>query len=124
MMAIFYLSRVDLSTLRAHVHNIAKTCESLRATLVTTSHSLKKEEIEDFLKEHNIKQRFPIITLNSFSNYFLVSRFRLFNWLEVILANFSLIRFLFNQRKKIDVIYLRDQHLFLVVIFGKYFLKK
>jgi len=124
MISIFYLSRVDLSTKRTHVHNIAKTCESLRATLVTTSNSLKREEIEDFLKEHNIKQRFPIIALNSFSNYFLVSRFRLFNWLEVILANFSLIRFLFAQRKKIDVIYLRDQHLFLAVIFGKYFLKK
>ncbi|MDP3990741.1 MAG: glycosyltransferase [Candidatus Nealsonbacteria bacterium] len=130
MTSIFYLSRVDLSVKRAHVHNIAKTCESLakikdvQMTLVSTSFRLKKTEKEDFLKEHQIIQEFPIIVLNSFSNYLQWSRFRAINWLEVILANFTLVRFLFTWRKKIDIIYFRDQHLFLAVLFGKYFLRK
>ena len=102
MTSIFYLSRVNLLTKRAHVHNIAKTCESLtkikdiEMTLVSASNQLEQEEIEDFFKEHNIKQRFPIIFLNAFSNYLSKSRFRAINWIEIILTNFTLIRFLFS----------------------------
>jgi len=130
MTSIFYLSRVNLSTKRAHVHNIAKTCESLakfkdiEITLVSTSGRFKKGEVEDFFKEHQIIQKFSIISLSSWGNLFGRIRFRPFNWLEVILVNFTLIRFLLFCRKKIDIIYLRDQHLFLAIIFVKYFLHK
>lgn len=130
MASIFYLSRVNLLSSRTHVHNISKTCESLtkikniEMTLVSSSFSLNKEEIQGFLKEHSIKQEFPIVILDSLSNYFKDSRFRLFNWLGVILDNFILIKFLFCRRKQIDIIYFRDQHIFLAIIFGKYFLGK
>lgn len=93
-------------------------------TLVSTSTGLSREETRYFLKEYNIKQEFPIILLNSWSNYLPQTRFRLINWLEVILANFSLIRFLLPQRKKIDIIYFRDQHIFLAIIFARYILRK
>ncbi len=130
MISIFYLSRVNLLSSRTHVHNISKTCESLtkikniELTLVSSSFSLNKEEIQGFLKEHSIKQEFPIVILDSLSNYFKDSRFRPFNWLGVILDNFTLIKFLFLRRKQIDIIYFRDQHIFLAIIFGKYFLGK
>ena len=130
MTSIFYLTRVNLLTRRAHLHNIIKTCESLtkteevEMTLVSTFPHLRETEREDLLKEHQITRAFPIITLNSFSNYFQWSRFRVANWLEVVLENLSLIRFLFLARKKIDIIYFRDYHIFLAIIFGKYFLGK
>ena len=84
--------------------------------------SFKKEKAKsNFLKEHNIKHEFPIITLDSLGIYFKKGRIKIINWLEVILANFSLIKFLFKKRREIDIIYFRDQHLFLAVLFGKHF---
>ena len=127
MISIFYISRLNFSTKKAHLHNIVKTCESLagtegfRAVLVSTARGLQPEETEDFLKEHNIKREFPIVALNSLANRFQASPLKPFNWLEVILANFSLMRFLFAKRKELNIVYLRDQHLFLAMVFGAEF---
>jgi len=131
MISIFYLSRAKLLSQRAHLHNIVKTCETLQETgeiditLVDCDRSLKnRESIVDFLKFHNIKREFKIISLNSLANTFKFRNIRVFAWLEVIFTNFTLIRFLFKKRKEFKVIYYRDHLLFLVVFFAKYFLNK
>ena len=116
---------------RAHVYNIVKTCEVLagmseaKMILVSCDNSLKNDEEKNiFFKKHNIKNEFEIISLNSWSNYFRNSSLRIINWLKIIFVNFSLIKFLFQKRKEIEVIYFRDHLLFLSIIFGKYFLSK
>lgn len=131
MISIFYLTRAKFLSKRAHVHNIVKTCEFLENTseakvvLVDCDKALKSpKSIADFFKFHNVKREFRIISLNSLANRFKFRGPRFFSWLEVIFTNLTLIRFLFGQRKKIDIIYFRDHLLFPTVFFAKYFLGK
>ena len=122
---------MDFNSKRAHVYNVAKTCEALanvpevKITLVSCYKSLKNDkEKKLFFEKHGIKKQFEIICLDSWSNYFRNSLFKIINWLKIIFVNFSLIRLLFQKRKEIQVIYFRDHLLFLSIIFGKYFLNK
>ena len=131
MISIFYISRINLLSKKAHVHNIIKTCESLvrirdiKIALINCYGSFEENKVKnDLLKEHNIRYKFPIISLNSLGIYFKRGQVKIINWIEVILANFSLIKFLLKKKKEIDVIYFRDSLLFLVIIFAKYFLRK
>lgn len=131
MISIFYITQMDFNSKRAHVYNVAKTCEALanvsevKITLVSCYNSLKNNEEKNiFFERHGIKKQFKIICLNSWSNYFRNSSLKIINWSKVILVNFSLIKFLFQKRKEIEVIYFRDHLLFLSIIFGKYFLRK
>ena len=123
-MRIFYLSRVNLLTKKAHLRNIIKTCEFLPAVLVTSFGNLSQSEREDLFRQHRVSRAFPIITLGGYVQRLQWSCFRPLNWLGVLLENFSLIKFLFSRRKKIDVIYFRDCYLIPAVIFGKYVLRK
>lgn len=131
MISIFYISRADFFSKRTNVHNSVKTCEALagmdnvRVTLISSFRGSEKGKIGSVLRSnHGVKRDFSVIALNSFSGFFWGNRFRVLSWLEVFLANFSLIKFLLKKRGEVDIIYLRDQHLFLAIIFTKYILRK
>lgn len=129
-MRIFYITRINFFANKAHVFNIVKTCEALSAigvdvTLVSSDNSLRiNAAVEKFFKKNNSKQYFEIASLNSLSNHFKHGTWRIINWLETLLVNLSLLKFVFLRRRKIDVIYFRDGSLFIPVLFGKYILHK
>lgn len=131
MISIFYLTRAKLLSKRAHMHNIVKTCEYLEntgkieITLVDCDEALKNSgSIADFLKFHNVKKRFKIISLDSLANKFKFRGIKVFAWLEVIFTNFTLIGFLFKKRNEFEIVYFREHLLFPVTFFTKYFLRK
>ena len=131
MTSVFYITRINFFSDKAHVYNIAKTCESLRdvsgakITLVSTDGSLATQKSKEiFFEKHGIKNKFEIISLKSLSNYFKKSKHRPINWLETIFANLSLAWFVFWRRKEFDVLYFRDPFVFLPVWTAKFVLKK
>lgn len=126
MLTLFYLTRINFRSNKAHVFNIAKTCEALSdmgnasITLVSSDNSLRSLKArENFFCKCGVKNKFIIISLNSISNYFFGSRWRFLNWLEIFFSNISLVKFLFFNRKFIDVIYFRDGSIILPVLFTK-----
>lgn len=126
MLSVFYITRVNFQSNKAHVFNIAKTCEALNSTgklkmmLVSSDNSLRSlEAYENFFRRCGVKNKFTIVSLNSISNYFFGSRWRFFNWLEIVFSNISLMRHLLSNRKTIDVIYFRDGAIILPVLFAK-----
>ena len=128
---IYYLTQMNFMSGRAHVYNITKTCEALnalpncRVTLVSTDNSLRTDKARDeFFNKHQVKEEFKIVSLNSLSCFLKNSKFRLVNWLMVVFVNFSLIKFVFKERKQIDVIYFRDHLLLFPILINKYIFKK
>lgn len=131
MTSIFYITRLSFMTTRAHVYNIAKTAEAIndsdkiKLTLVSTDNALIEQSNKvKFFAVNNIKNKFDIISLNSFSNYLWSSKNLFLKRLSFIFANFSLIKLVFKKRKVIDVIYFRDYFILPAALFSKYFLRK
>ena len=131
MISIFYLTRARLLSQRAHLHNIVKTCEVLenanetKVMLIGCDEALKdSKSIVNFLKFHNVKRGFKIISLNSLTNKFKFKGNKISRWIEVFFTNLTLIRFLIKRRKEFKVIYFREHLLFPVAFFTKYFLRK
>lgn len=131
MVKVVYLTRLNFFSGKAHVHTITKTCEALSQvpgigiTLVSTDDSIKSpEEKEKFFALHDVSNRFPVVSLNSLSNSFKNSpNFFLYN-IGTLLANFSLVKYVWNNRKNFDCLYFRDHLILPVVLFAKYILGK
>lgn len=129
MKHIFYISQFNLTSHRAHTHNVLKTCEALNResgggiTFITTNNLLGREDVDKIFEMHNIGKPFKVIILNSLSNFFR-NRTKIWLYLGVFLANISLIKFLYQNRNNFEVLYWRDHLLFLAAIFGKYLLGK
>ena len=116
---------------KAHVYNTARTCEAIQATgkakitLISSDDSLLNDEQKDaYFKKNSVSTRFEVVSLNSISRFFARKRFRLFNYLEVILANITLARFLLKHKKDIDVIYFRDPLTALPILINAWFIHK
>jgi len=131
MVRIFYISRINFLSTRAHAYTITKTCEAIdmvkdvKLTLVSTDGVLKNKINRDkFFKKNIVEKKFDVISLNSFSNYFWSSKRIFLKRISVFFANISLMRLLFRKRKEIDVIYFRDYFILPAALFGKYILKK
>lgn len=131
MIKIFYLTRARFLSQRAHLHNIVKTCEALenanetKVTLVGCDEALKdSKSIVDFLRFHNVKREFKIVSLDSFVNKFKFKGNKILRWIEVFFTNLTLIRFLVKKRKEFEIVYFREHLLFPVAFFTKYFLRK
>lgn len=131
MISITYVSRMRFLSDKAHVYNTAKTCEAMmatgkaRVTLVSTDDSLAGDrEREAYFQKHGIGKRFTVESLFSAANRFRDSRFRLVNWLEVILANVTLILYLHRTRALTDVVYFRDPFAFFAIVYARIFLRK
>ena len=120
MLKITYLSRINFFSGKAHVYTITKTCsalsrvEGLSVVLVSTDDSLMGEEKKDEF----------IVSLNSFSNKFKTSpNFFVYN-LGTFFANISLLKYVWKNRKNMDIVYFRDRLILPVVLFAKYILGK
>jgi len=128
MIRVLTISRINLSSGRTHVYNLTKTTsalnsrEELEVDLVSTD---KPTNTSTFLKKFNIgkDKRFNLILLNSFSKK-LENKNRILGWMAIFFANFSIIKFTFLNNTKYDVIYLRDETLFMSVMFLKIILRK
>jgi glycosyltransferase involved in cell wall biosynthesis len=126
MIRILTISRINLSSGRTHVYNLTKTtealnnCENVDVDLVSTD---KNHDLDVFFNKFNVQNKFDLFLLNSFSNK-LINKNRFLGWIAIFVANFSIIKFILKNRKKYNLIYLRDETLFLSVIFCKIFLRK
>lgn len=115
---------------KSHVYTTAKTCEAMNSvdntevTLVSTDNSLVNNSAKiKFFKETGI-QPFKVVSINSWSNLFKNSSYRLINWLETIMADLSMTYFVFVQRKNFNVLYFRDPTLFISIFMSKWLLRK
>jgi len=131
MTSIFYISRLNFMSTRAHVYTITKTCESInniegiKLTLVSTNNALINDiNMDKFFEKNNIKNRFDVISLNSISNQLWDSGKMVLKRISIIFSNLSLIVLLIKKRKQIDVIYFRDYFIMPAAFFGKYILGK
>ncbi|MDQ5968935.1 MAG: hypothetical protein QG579_92 [Patescibacteria group bacterium] len=131
MVSVVYLTRINFFSDKAHVHTIAKTCEALSGisditlTFVSTDNSLAHtKEKNSFFTLHEVSKSFNIVSLNSFSNLYKNSTsFFIYN-LGTLFANFSLIKYVWENRKHIEVVYFRDHLILPVIFFAKYILHK
>lgn len=127
MIRVASISRINLSSGRTNVYNFVKTCEALNArkdfhvTLVTTDQDRDREA---FARAVGIHQPFEIVCLgvtNTLSKY---SGSRVHELFMLLTSNLHLALFLFKCSKEFDIIYFRDESLFLVAWFGKLILQK
>src|SRR3989338_9324380 len=130
MPRIYYLTKINFNSNKANVYNTVKTCEVLSlnnnamVVLISTDNSLVNEEAKDFFfKKNSIKNKFDIVSMGSFANYFKNSNIRPINWIETILANLSLAWFVISSRKKFDIFYFRDPFIFLPVLIVRFVFK-
>ncbi len=131
MVKIAYITRINFFSDKAHVHTITKTCEALsnisgiNITLVSTDSSATGlKDKNNFFGLHTVTSKFPIVSLNSLSNKYKDSpNFFLYN-IGTLLANLSLIRYVWNNRKNFDCLYFRDHLILPVILFSKYILGK
>lgn len=127
MKTILHISRMNFLSNKAHVYTTAKTCEALamqegvKVVLLSSDDSLASDEAKrEFYEKHDIVRKFEIVSLASVANRLKGSRFRLFNWLETIAVNLSILKYVLLNGKKFDVLYYRDCSLFLPVLVAKY----
>ncbi len=128
---MYYLTRMNFFSNRAHAHTISKTAEALGKIpgldfcLVSTDSSLKRpgDRIK-YEKAHNITTPFNIRTLRSWSRIFSNSQSRLAFYVALVLDNKAIISFLWRNRKNIDVVYMRDHLLFPSAFFAYHILHK
>lgn len=124
MTRIAYISRINLLSGRTNVYNSAKTCEALNsqadfsAKLITTD---QKRDIKTFSEKMAITKPFEIVCLEVTDTR---SKFTGKKWFEAInflAANIRAFIYIIQERKNIDVIYYRDESLFLAAFFVKVF---
>jgi len=127
MTRIAYISRINLSSTRTNVYNLAKTCEVLNArkdldvTLITTD---KKEDTHSFFQKMGITHPFEIRCLGITST---TSRYTGRRWYEIlmfVIANIRLAMFFTAHSRECDVVYSRDEFLFPTAFFVKKILRK
>src|SRR3989338_2717154 len=130
MPRIYYLTKINFNSNKANVYNTVKTCEALSlnnnamVVLISTDNSLVNEEAKNFFfKKNSVKNKFDIVSMGSFANYFKNSNIRPINWIETILANLSLAWFVISSRKKFDIFYFRDPFIFLPVLIVRFVFK-
>lgn len=131
MVKVAYITRINFFSNKAHVHTITKTCEALSKTgeinvnLISTDNSLFSDEKKnEFFVLHNVSNKFPVVSLRSFSNSFKnSSNFFIYN-IGTIFANISLLKYLWRQRRNTDTVYFRDHLILPVILFAKYILGK
>lgn len=127
MTRVVYFSRINLLSGRTNVYNLAKTCEALnnrpdfQVELVTTDQSGK---VEVFFQKMGIKRPFPVTCLGVTSTTSCYQGRRWYELFTLLLANLHLLLFLFKHRKKIDIVYSRDESLFLALLGGKLIWRK
>ena len=131
MKKILHISRMNFLSNKAHVYTTTKTCEALamqeglEVVLLSTDDSLRNDVFKnDFFVKHSIKKRFGIVSLRSLSNKFKKNPWRVVNWLETILVNFSISRYIISNHSSFDILYYRDCSLFLPILISKYLYKK
>jgi len=124
---MIYMSRINLSSGRTNVYNLAKTTEALNsqenfeAKVVTTDHA---KNTDSFFERMGVRKHFPIVCLGVTNTE---SRFRgnkLYELLTLFVANISLAWYLLWHRKEFDVIYFRDEFLAPLVLWAKVLRKK
>lgn len=127
MKKIYYISRINLLSGRTNVYNLAKTCEALNAQkdftvkLVTTNQS---GEVEAFFKKMGIHRPFEVICLGKTRTVSKFSGRAWYEFLMILFANFSLFYFTWQRSREFDIIYFRDESLFLTAFWVKAFLQK
>ncbi len=130
-MNIHYITRMNLSSSKAHVYNTAKTCEALNdeenfnLILISTDSTLRtKEDKQAYFERNGVTKSFSVVSLHSWSNYFSKSKFRLVNYLEIIFINITLTRYIITNSSKIDCVYFRDPLTPLPLLVAKYIFNK
>jgi glycosyltransferase involved in cell wall biosynthesis len=127
MLRLLYISKINLLSGRTHVYNLAKTCEALNAqpgvtaALVTTD---QPHNPQSFFDRLGIRKPFEVACLgitNSSSPY--GGRWW-YEWPMLIWSNLCLCWYLWWQTHFFDVIYFRDESLFLAAWFGRIILGK
>lgn len=125
MLSICYITRINFQANKAHVYNTVRTCEALSAisgvmpTLVSTDGSMRSLEARTaFFKKHGVKKEFPIVSLFSLGSR-IGGRFRVLNFIGVLLDNLSLTIYVLRNRRVIDVVYFRDGRVFLPIFLAK-----
>jgi len=131
MVKIAYITRINFFSGKAHVYTITKTCEALsqvngiEINLVSTDSSLiDQKERDNFFALQNVSKKFNIVSLLSWANTFKTNpNFLVYN-LSTFLANLTLLKYVFRERKNVDIVYFRDHLILPVILFARYFLKK
>lgn len=126
MKTILHISRMNFLSNKAHVYTTTKTCEAfsaqkgIKVKLLSSDNSLKEEKkVEEFFKKHDVKDKFDIISLDSFSNYFRNKTLRIFNWLETFFVNITITKYILYYRNDFDILYYRDCSLFLPILIDR-----
>ena len=124
MIRLCYITQLNFQSGRAHVYNVAKTCEALQkggkinVTLVSTDRSAKSETAQQvFFRSHRVATPFRIVSLESFRN-------AIGGRAGAIFSNVTLARFVMRNRDSMDVVYFRDHLLLPVMLVAKYVFKK
>lgn len=131
MKTILHISRMNFLSDKAHVYTTTKTCEALampegvRVILLSTDNSLADAAAKkDFFKKHGVRREFEIVSLPSFANAVKGSGARLINWLETVMVNISVLRYIVSHRREFDILYFRDTSLPAPILTAKYILRK
>lgn len=131
MVKVTYLTRINFVSSKANVHTISKTCEALsqidgiNLELVSTDNSLINNEAQKrFFVEHDISHKFTIISFDSLANKYKTSPNLFLYNLSIFFANLSLLKYVWQERKNIDVVYFRDHLILPVILFAKHILSK
>ena len=130
-MRIHYITRMNFGSSKAHVYNTARTCEALNkikghlVTLVSSDDTVRSDiDRQEYFRKNGVIHPFTIISLNSWSRFFAKKHSRIANYLEVVLVNLTLTRYLLTHSSDIDCVYFRDPLTPLPIVIAKYILRK
>ncbi len=127
MMRIAFISRLNLIGGRTNVYNFSKTCEAINtgngfmATLITTD---QKRDLNVYFQKMAIHQPFDVVVLGVTDTLSPQGGQRWHEIKSFIAANFHLAKYVYKNRKNIDIVYFRDDSLFLTAWFARGFLNK
>lgn len=127
MIRIVCISRINLLSGRTNVYNLTKTCEALHTTqdfIVTLVTTDQDRGVDAFFKKNGVKHFFDVVPLGVTDT---ASKFGGKRWYEALMffyTNIQLSWFILKNKKKFDVVYFRDDSLFLTAFFSKFILQK
>jgi len=127
MIRVIYISQINLLSDRTNAYNLTKTCEAIntqkgfKVKLVTTDQYRKSE---DFFHMMGVKNPFDIVSLSVTNTLSKHGGKRWYEFFKFLSSNFSLTLFLVKHTREFDIIYFRDESLFLSVLCTKIILRK
>lgn len=127
MINLLYISRINLSSGRTNVYNLAKTCEALntqpgvKVELITTD---QPKDLPEFFQRMGVHRPFLLTCLgltNTESKYSGKSWYEMLMFLRV---NVVLAWLLWRRSKKVQAVYFRDDSLFVAAFVARKLLRK